>query len=392
MPSPDQPSTSDRELLELLAFCEAERPWLVQTIEQLVRRESPSADKAAVDALVSELAGLGGEMGGTVSRLRNPVAGDHLRLEFGSGDRQILLLGHMDTVWPAGQLVHMPLRLEDGRLHGPGIFDMKAGIALGLLAVRALQSQQWLDERRVVLLLTSDEEVGSPTSRELVEAEADRSVAVLVLEPALPDGGVKTSRKGVGEFVLEVHGRAAHAGLEPERGVSAVVELAHQVLALGRLQDLERGVSVTVGRVAGGTRTNVVPAHARADIDVRVPTAADGARVCRALQALVPTHPGVTLSVTGGLNRPPMERSGDVAALYEEARRIAAVFGRPLPEGSSGGGSDGNFTAARGVPTLDGLGPVGDGAHAAHEHVRVDALGWRAALLAALIVRVLWKT
>jgi glutamate carboxypeptidase len=225
------------DLQRLLAFCETERPWLLETIQRLVELESPTSDKSAVDAVVTELALGAGDLGGRVSRLANGDAGDHLRAEFGRGARQVLLLGHVDTVWPIGQLSRMPLRLEEGRLHGPGVFDMKAGIALGLLAVRALQQQRLLDQRKVVLLLTADEETGSRTSRAVVEAEAEASDAVLVLEPALPDGGVKTSRKGVGEFVLEVHGRAAHAGLEPERGVSAIVELAHQVLGLQALSD-----------------------------------------------------------------------------------------------------------------------------------------------------------
>jgi glutamate carboxypeptidase len=376
------------DLQRLLAFCETERPWLIETIQRLVELESPTSDKSAVDAVVTELALGAGDLGGRVSRFANGDAGDPLRAEFGRGARQVLLLGHVDTVWPIGQLSRMPLRLEEGRLHGPGVFDMKAGIALGLLAVRALQQQRLLDQRKVVLLLTADEETGSRTSRAVVEAEAEASDAVLVLEPALPDGGVKTSRKGVGEFVLEVHGRAAHAGLEPERGVSAIVELAHQVLGLQALSDHAGGVSVTVGRVAGGARTNVVPDHARADIDVRVPTMADARRVCAAIQGLRPVHPGARLSVHGGLNRPPMERTDGGAALFEAAREVAASLGQRLTEGSSGGGSDGNFAAARGVPTIDGLGALGDGAHALHEHVLVEPLAWRAALIAGLVVRV----
>jgi glutamate carboxypeptidase len=239
----------------------------------------------------------------------------------------------------------------------------------------------------VVLLLTTDEEVGSHSSRSLIEGEADRSRAVLVLEPSLPGGGVKTSRKGVGEYRLEAHGVAAHAGIEPQRGASAIVELAHQVLALADMQDLGRGRTVTVGRIEGGTRTNVVPAYAAADVDVRVTTIAEAEEVDRTIRRLVSTLPGVSLSITGGMNRPPMERSPGVVRLFEEARRIAGELGLELSEGGTGGASDGNFTAARGVPTLDGLGAVGGGAHALDEHVDLEPLASRAALVAGLILR-----
>jgi glutamate carboxypeptidase len=268
------------------------------------------------------------------------------------------------------------------------VFDMKAGIALALLAVRAVRQLGLRPRHRVAMLLTSDEEVGSTTSRAVIEAEADRSAAVLVLEPALPGGGLKTSRKGVGEYRIEARGVAAHAGIEPERGASAIVELAHQVLRLAELQDLARGVTVTVGRLRGGTRSNVVPALATAEVDVRVPTLEDAARLQQSIVGLQPVVPGVSLTVTGGMNRPPMERSPGVLRLFALARTIASELGRELHEGGTGGGSDGNFTAARGVPTLDGLGPVGDGAHAAGEHVLVEALAWRAALVAGLLLRV----
>jgi glutamate carboxypeptidase len=381
-------SPAEIDVAAARAFCEGEREWLLALIRRLVELESPSSDRDAVNGVIAEVEASGRAHGATATRVSNADAGDHLRLEFGRGERQVLLLGHVDTVWPVGQLGRMPLRLENGRLHGPGVFDMKAGIGLGLLAVRALQRQQLLEDRRVVLLLTSDEEVGSRTSRALIEAETDRSAAVLVLEPAMPDGGVKTSRKGVGDFRIDVHGRAAHAGLEPERGISAIVELAHQVLALQALTDHAAGVSVTVGRISGGTRTNVVPEYARADVDVRLRTLADAERVCGAIRGLRPTRPDVRIEVTGGMNRPPMERTAGVAALYEVARQVASELGGSLTEGSSGGGSDGNFAAARGVPTIDGLGPLGDGAHALHEHVLVTPLAWRAALIAGVVARV----
>jgi glutamate carboxypeptidase len=310
-----------------------------------------------------------------------------VRGEIGDGDAQVLILGHFDTVWPVGQLGRMPLRHDEGRLYGPGVYDMKSGLALAWLAVRALGETGARLPFRIVMLATSDEETGSVSSRALIEEEADRSRVVLVMEPSLPGGGVKTARKGVGEYRVETHGIAAHAGIEPHKGASAIVELARCVLALGELQDLERGVTVNVGRIEGGTRSNVVPAFASAEVDVRIPTAADAERVDRAMRGLASATPGVTVRVTGGMNRPPLERTPGVVDLYERARGIARALGGDLAEGGTGGGSDGNFTAARGVPTLDGLGPPGAGAHALDEHVLVEPLPGRAALLAGLLLR-----
>jgi glutamate carboxypeptidase len=324
-----------------------------------------------------------------VARVPAARAGDHVRAGIGDGIRQVLLLGHFDTVWPVGQLQTMPLQRKDGRLHGPGIFDMKAGIGLATLAARALTVDGPLARARVVMLWTSDEETGSRSSRALIEDEARRSEAVLVFEPPLPGGGLKTSRKGVGQFEIVARGRAAHAGLEPEKGVSAIHELARQVLAVEALQDPGRGVTLTVGVVRGGTRPNVVPAEARALVDARAATRADAERVERRLRSLAPQTPGASLEVAGGFDRPPLERSAGVARLYDLARESAAELGLPIAEGSAGGGSDGNFTAALGVPTLDGLGAVGDGAHAVHEHVELDALAPRAALIAALLRRLI---
>jgi glutamate carboxypeptidase len=306
------------------------------------------------------------------------------------------MLGHFDTVWDVGQTAAMPIRQVDGRLHGPGVYDMKAGIALGMLAARALlelpsaafgEPPQPPRGCRLVMLWTTDEETGSHTSRALLEAEARRSAAVLVLEPSLPGGALKTARKGCGEFELIVRGIAAHAGIDPSKGASAVRELARQILRLEQLQDPARGVTLNVGVVSGGTRPNVVPDEARAVIDVRVPTALDAERVSAALSALVPALPGTSLEVRGGVDRPPLERTDAVVELFGVAQHVAAELGRTLGEGATGGGSDGNFTASLGVPTLDGLGAVGDGAHALHEHVLVDDLPWRAALLAGLLAR-----
>jgi glutamate carboxypeptidase len=371
---------------ELLAYCQTERGWQIETLETLVRLESPSTDKAAVDRCGRELATRMGALGGRVTRLPQAHRGDHLKAEFGDGaGPPILLLGHFDTVWDVGVLSRMPLREEAGRLHGPGVFDMKAGIATSLAAVRALTA---LGRRpRVVMLWTADEEIGSGTSRTAIEAEARRSAAVLVLEPSLPGGAMKTARKGCGDFEIVVTGVAAHAGLDPGKGASAIHELAHQVVAIEALQDLDRGISINVGLIGGGTRTNVIAPHAHASIDVRIPTLADGRRIEQALLSLRPCLRNTSLQVTGAVGRPPFERTAAVVHLYEAAREVARTFGRELGEGAAGGGSDGNFTAAVGVPTLDGLGPEGDGAHAEHEHVIVGDLPFRAAFLAALLVR-----
>jgi glutamate carboxypeptidase len=373
--------------MTFLDYCLANHDWLLELIESLVAIESPSDDPAAVNACGAELASRLESMGGSITRVPSATAGDHLRASFGAGTRQILLLGHFDTVWPVGQLARMPLKREGGRLHGPGVFDMKAGIALAALATRAVLERGGLEAGRAVMLWTTDEEIGSATSRALIEAEAARSDAVLVFEPALPGGGLKTSRKGVGQFEMVARGVSAHAGLDPGKGVNAIRELARQITAIDDLQDAARGVSVTVGIVKGGTRANVVPDEARAVIDARANTSADAERVATTLRAVKPYLAGATVEVTGRFDRPPLERSAGVVKLFEVARSVAAEMGVALEEGSAGGGSDGNFTAALGVPTLDGFGAIGDGAHALHEHVEIDALVPRAAVIAGLLAR-----
>ncbi|MGE3274653.1 MAG: M20 family metallopeptidase [Vicinamibacterales bacterium] len=375
----------DMPIRDLAACCQAHEDWLLQLIRALVEIESPTDTPEAVDRAMRCAADAIATLGGRVERLPASGAADHLRGEFGQGPDQVLLLGHLDTVWPVGQLARMPCRLEGERLHGPGTFDMKAGVAMALLATRALFAIAPPDRSRVVMLWTSDEETGSGTSRALIEAEARRSRAVLVLEPSLPGGALKTSRKGCGQYEIEVTGVAAHAGVDPGKGVSAVRELARQVIALETLHDLDRGVSLNVGRIEGGSRANVVPASARAVVDVRVPTMDDAARVDRAIRGLAPILPGASMTVRGGIDRPPLERTAGVVRLFELARQVAATLGLPLEEGGTGGGSDGNFCAALGIPTLDGLGAVGDGAHALHEHVLVPALAPRAALVSGML-------
>jgi glutamate carboxypeptidase len=380
---------------KLLDYCVANRDWLLELIESLVAIESPSDDPRAVNQCRAELARRLEAIGGKVTRIAAPTAGpsttlragDHLRASFGSGPRQLLLLGHFDTVWPVGQLAKMPITREAGRLHGPGIFDMKAGIGLAMLATRAVLDHGGLDGCQVTMLWTADEEIGSGTSRAAIEAEAARSDAVLVFEPSLPGGGLKTSRKGVGQFEMVARGVSAHAGLDPGKGVSAVRELARQITAIDDLQDPANGVTLTVGVIHGGTRSNVVPDEARAIIDARANTRAGAERLERAMKALTPYIQGARVEVSGGFDRPPLERSAAVVKLFELAQSVAAEINATLTEGSAGGGSDGNFTAALGVPTLDGIGAIGDGAHALHEHVETDALAPRAAVIAGLLAR-----
>jgi glutamate carboxypeptidase len=373
---------------QLLDFCRGQEQWLIGTIEALANCESPTDEKTAVDRCGGELAGRLEGLGGRVTRHATATAGDHVRAEYGDGSAQILLLGHFDTVWPVGQLRRMPVVRDGDQLRGPGVLDMKAGIGLGMLATRALFELSPPSRTRVVMLWTSDEETGSATSRALLENEARQSKAVLVLEPALPGGALKTRRKGCGEYELIVRGEPAHAGVDPGKGISAIREMVRQILLVETLQDLDAGVSVNVGTIEGGSRPNVIAAEARARVDVRAPTMKDAQRIDEAMRALTPHLPGARVEVRGGFGRPPMERTSGVAQLYEIARQAAADLGQVVDEGSTGGGSDGNFCAALGVPTLDGLGAVGDGAHALHEHVLLSALAPRAALVGHLIQRI----
>lgn len=371
----------------LLAAAESHRAWIEDLILDLVRLESPSTDKAALDRCGRELAHRLGALGARVTTYPQTLAGDHVKAEFGDADSQVLVLGHFDTVWPIGELQRMPCERRADRITGPGTFDMKAGIAIAMLAARVL-NERAAPPHRIVMLWTTDEEIGSATSRAILEDEAQRSRAVFVLEPSLPGGALKTARKGVGDFRVCADGIAAHAGIDPSRGASAVHELARQALRLLELHEPDRGVTVNIGRFAGGNRTNVVADRAEMDVDFRVPTVKDGERIAAFITSLAAADPRVRLTVTGGIDRPPLERSEGVAALYEQARGIARALGRVLDEGATGGGSDGNFTAALGVPTLDGLGAEGGGAHARDEHVRLESLPFRAALLAGLILAV----
>jgi glutamate carboxypeptidase len=371
---------------ELLEFTESHLDEMVEIIDTLVRLESPSHDKAAVDRCGAEIVARMRRAGADVELLPRDERGDHLSARIPGSGKPVLLLGHFDTVWPVGTLERMPLRRDGGRLHGPGTFDMKAGIAIALGAIAALRATRTA-HAPIAMLWTTDEEIGSGTSREAIETTARGAAAVLVLEPALPGGALKTARNGCGEFEVTVEGVAAHAGIDPAKGASAIHELATQVSRIAALQDLERGVSVNVGVIDGGSRPNVVAEHARAIVDVRAPTMTDARRVEAELQGLQPSSQRTRLTIRGGFERPPLERTAAVAHLFSVAQHVASLLGRELKEGSTGGGSDGNFTGALGVPTLDGLGAIGDGAHALQEHVEVAELPWRAALVAGLLNR-----
>ncbi len=371
---------------DLISHLKQQLPENLRFLERMVSMESPSFDKPLVDKFVRFAGSRFQEIGGEVEYVATERFGDQMLARFsGKSSDRILLLGHSDTVWPAGEIEKRPFKIGDGRVFGPGVFDMKAGILLMWMAVGALSRMRGALERSVTVLLTSDEEVGSNSSRALTESEAARCRAVFVLEPSLPGGVLKTARKGVGQFTLKAVGRAAHAGIDPLKGVNAIEEISRQILKLHRLTDVVQGTTVTVGVVQGGTRSNVVPAEAAAEIDVRITSMGEAERVTRAIGALAPELPGARLEVSGSINRPPMERTSDTVRLFEVARRIAAQIGIDLKEGSTGGASDGNLTSALGIPTLDGLGAVGDGAHAVDEWVDVESLPARAALVAGLI-------
>lgn len=366
------------------------RSEFVAGLKTLVEFESPSRDKVALDQVADHLAAEWSEAGLNVTRISNDRGGDHLKVDWVPEDSKIdkpwLVLGHFDTVWTHGTLEKMPFRLDGDRLYGPGTYDMKASLAMSLEVVKAMRKLGVTPTRPVRFLWTSDEEIGSPASRELIEANARESFAALVPEAPLAGGILKTARKGVGAYRLEVTGRAAHAGVEPEKGRSAIVELAHQILAIGTLARPELGTTLNVGKIGGGSANNVIPESAWAEIDARVAVMAEAAALDSRLRALVPSTADTSLKWSGGLNRPPMERTIGTQRLFETARAIAESLGIDLREGFTGGGSDGNFTSAVGCPTLDGLGLEGAGAHAPHEHVDLTSWPFRATLLAGLLM------
>ena len=387
---------SSVEAQRRLAYFDERRDEMVSTIRELVEIESPSDNKAAVDRVAEAVAHKFSKLGGKVNVRVRPAKdfGNHLQIDFDfpgksvgkSAAKPVLLLGHYDTVYPLGTLATMPCHVVDNKLTGPGVLDMKSGIALMLHSLAALQEWHGGLLRPVTVLLVSDEEVGSESSRPITESLAKQAAAVLVLEPSYGrQGAVKTARKGVGNYLVRVTGKASHAGLDFQKGVNAILELARQIERISNFTDLKKGLTVNVGIVSGGSRTNVVPAEAAAQIDVRIARIKDAARIDKKMRSLRPFNRKCKIEIAGGINRPPMERTVGVAALYAQAAAIARELGWSLGEAAVGGGSDGNFTASLGIPTLDGLGGVGDGAHATHEHILISELPRRAALLTGLI-------
>ena len=369
-------------------------PEMLSVLRTFVVTESPSLEKAAVDRCCNVVSRTWRRLSGArVGRIAQKHRGDHLRITWtppsvnSRPNGQLLVLGHYDTVYASGTLRKMTFRVSGGKAYGPGTFDMKAGIVQALFAAEALRRLPASEQprKRIVFLWTSDEEIGSESSRKLIETEARRSDAVFVLEPSYgPRGALKTQRKGVGEAEIVVHGRASHAGLAPQDGINAIHEISRQIAGVETWNDLRRGVTVNAGIIEGGTRTNVIPELARVQLDLRATTIADMRKLERRLHALRPQLKGARLEISGGFSRAPLERKMS-AALFARAKALAAEMNLALEECAVGGGSDGNYTAAAGIPTLDGLGAVGDGAHSSHEHILIKAMPQRAALLAALL-------
>jgi glutamate carboxypeptidase len=377
----------------LLAGARRAEPAIIQLTRALVHAESPSNTPAAVSACIELAAAHAKSLGARVKlhRLAKGVRfGPALEARFGARSRSaqsskpLLMLGHLDTVWPLGTLKSMPCRVADGRLWGPGTLDMKAGVAMALTALEILSEAGALN-REFVLLLNPDEEVGSPFSRAITERLAAECAAVFVLEPA-QGLAYKTARKGTGDWRIDIKGIAAHAGVDFEKGASAIRELARVVETVSNWTDLKRGLTVSTGVVGGGTKTNVIPAEAFAEVDIRIARKADGPRIERKFAALKAHDPRCTLTLTGGINRPPMERTRGTVRLFAKAKALAAELGFALQEAATGGASDGNFTSALGIPTLDGMGAVGEGAHAAHESIEIGHLAPRTALLAGMLI------
>ena len=385
--STNRNETSQSQWQERLRYFEAEQDAMLRTIREFVEIESPSDDKPALDRMGRFLADRFEAFGGRPRLHHSDDFGNSVQIDFPGREsgKPVMLLGHFDTVYPLGTLADMPCHVADGRLHGPGVLDMKSGIALMLFAIEAVNNWHSGLPRPVTVFLVSDEEIGSYSSRKITESLARESAGVLVLEPAASRGAVKTARKGVGEYTLNVEGVASHAGLNPGSGHSAILELSRQIAAISKWNNLKQGISVNPGVIRGGTRTNVVAAHATVVFDVRIVRAKQAAMIDRKFSALKAFDEKCKLSIEGNINRLPMERNAGVIALYRKAQAVAKQIGWDLEEAAVGGGSDGNFTAGIGIPTLDGLGGFGGGAHAKHEHVVISELPRRALLLAGMI-------
>jgi len=376
---------------KVLSYFDAHRSEMLEFTRWLVEQESMSREPEATRRIAEKLGESLAATGVSVELLNDPRYGSTLRARCNHAsdeapdDGQLLVVGHLDTVWPIGTLAARPFRVEGNLAFGPGIFDMKSGVMLAAFAIRAINELGLVTKRRTTLLMTCDEETGSHFSRDIIEEEGRRSHAALVLEPPIPGGTIKTGRKGVGEFEIIIHGRSAHAGNDPRAGINAITEMAHQILAIDKLNDYERGTTVNVGVARGGVLSNVIPSEARAFVDMRFRTTDEGDRITHAMSHLQPVLDGARIEMRGGINRPPLVRTAATGELFENARSLASEIGFDLKEGSVGGGSDGNFIAALGVPVLDGLGVDGAGAHAEHEHILVSDIPRRAALLTRLV-------
>lgn len=372
----------------LIEFFLSRQLETIQLIRNLVESETPSGDVARIAVMVEHLAALLRELDAKIEIFATSN-GSSLYARFAEGDvesdKPLLIIGHCDTVWPLGTIAKRPFKIEDGRMYGPGVFDMKSGLVVMLEALRAIKELDLKTRRPIEVFLSCDEEQGSPSTRQLIEDIAQSAYAALVLEPCLPGGKLKTSRKGIAQYQLIARGRSAHAGVAPEKGISAVEELAQQIIKLHSLTNHTEGISVNVGVIQGGTLSNVVAAEARAEIDIRFWTNEQQQKLAVALENLRPVLNGAEIELTGKVNRPPLERSEKIAELFKHAQKLSLELGFELQEGKTGGGSDGNFIAALGVPVLDGLGPDGDGAHAEYEHVLIENLAPRAALITRLL-------
>lgn len=360
-------------------------PEMTALLQQLVETESPSNDKKAVDSVGAILAEASRNLGASVTVHPQKERGNHIVTKWGAGENGILLMGHMDTVFPLGTLETMPFYVQDDKIYGPGVQDMKGGLVIGLTAIKALVEADEMPERPITFLFTSDEEVGSQTSRALIEELAAQSALVLVLEPGLADGSLKTRRKGVGDFQLKITGRAAHAGGNHADGRNALEEMAHQILAIQKLTDYEKGTTLNVGVAHGGTAPNVVPDFAEIEIDLRLTQIKEFARIHKGLRKLTPILEGTNLILDGELNRPPMPFNKTMKATFKKAQQIAESAKVTLKAGESGGGSDANFVSPLGVPVLDGLGAIGDGLHSSREFIFKKSLVERVNLLALLL-------
>ncbi|WP_246009288.1 M20 family metallopeptidase [Brevibacillus fluminis] len=364
-----------------IPYFQAQLDDILKELREYVEIETPTHDKQAVDSLGGVIAERFRKLGCRVERIEQQQFGDQLRVEYGEGEEQLLILGHFDTVKEIGTLATEPWRIEDGRVYGPGTYDMKAGIIFCYFALKAIIDSGLPLTKKLVFFWNTDEEVGSPSSEQLIRAEARKSAAALVIEPSFGNGLIKTSRKGGGEFTLHAKGKAAHAGNDHAKGVNAIEEIAHQIVRIQSWTNYDSGTTLSVGKINGGTVSNVVPEAAHAIIDVRVSKREEAERITKLMHGLTPVLPHAELQVEGGIPKPPMERSEKTVLLFKHAQRLAAEEGFTLDEIGVGGTSDGNFCADEGTPTLDGLGPVGDGAHASHEHVLISAIPERIALL-----------